>query len=193
MDADRRDVVSVLRDPMGLPSEFKEWMVKYVDLHLPTRKGQDGAQGPAGDVSVVSGSSNCELVSGLSVTVANLFGGNLSWDVPVGSDTLLDRTDPLNPAVLTDGVYAVSVTCVPATSITVGGYYELALLLDVNGTSASSQQTAESITANKYPVASCSVTYFIPAGGLINAIAFNHDGVNSVNFVLGTGAVAKIS
>lgn len=46
--AARENVVAALKDPMELPSEFKEWMVKYVDLHLPTRQGQAGPTGAVG-------------------------------------------------------------------------------------------------------------------------------------------------
>ncbi len=127
------------------------------------------------------------------VSIANAAFGSLTWDNKVSGSDLLDLSDPLNPTVVSDGVYAVTVTA-STDPISTGGYYTLYLTLDSTAEDAvAAHDSPPSIAAINNPFVSCSLTYFIPAGGIINASVYNGDGVNSVVFYIYTAIVQRIS
>ena len=153
----------------------------------------DGAGGsswaPAGGSSPTARAQ----YSGLGVSINDGASANLTWDTLAVGTALLDLTDPANPTVLTAGNYAVSVIFRPSDAMTAGGYYRADLELDeVNDDATLLQDSPAATAANTEPEQSLSLTYYIPAGGLINAIVHNHDGASTIHFGL-FGIIQKLS
>lgn len=128
---------------------------------------------------------------GNDVAVTNAGGGRLTWDTLFNGTALLDRSVPDQPAIITAGVYAVSVI-VAGTSLTVGGYFAANLELDWNG--------ADQLVTGSSPLAiggdtflTLGLTFAIPAGGVIVVGVTNRDGVSTRNFHLSTGYLQRLA
>lgn len=132
------------------------------------------------------------LGTGGATTIADNDSAALAWAKDLGDD-LLDLTDPTLPTAVADGVYAVTVLVIPQP-LTVAGFYVLTVELDPGGDGAFTQQTSVPSTAgNTRPVASCGLTYFVPAGGQIVAQVLNHDGSASRDFDISLAVVQRIA
>lgn len=130
------------------------------------------------------GSNAREQIRGNAVTIANGATGSLTWDTKLSGSDLLDLTDPANPAVITAGVYAVTIR-VGNFGLTVGGTFFAEFDLDLNGEDPEVIPTSPpSVAGQTHPTIVASMTYYIPAGGVINVTVGNNDGANAVDFTL---------
>ncbi len=114
--------------------------------------------------------TNWLQLSGAPVTFTDNDGGLLPFgSYGDGNAGLLDLTDPLNPVVMEDGVYAVTAVVRCEGVMAPDGLTRVALLLDRNGKAASAYFT---LTGNDAADAQMSFvtpsnTVYIPAGGII--------------------------
>ena len=135
-----------------------------------------------------------EELYGASVAIGNNDNGNLQWTTE-GGTALLDLTDPLNPTTPVAGVYAISVTARPAGPITVNGCFTLFLAIDTDGVDASiTQYSPLSATSNSNtPQVTATLVFYSPAGGVVNAVVTNLDGVGSVDYEINGAYVQRLS
>ena len=147
-----------------------------------TQVGSGGSQ-PAG-----------ELLNGGNVAIANNASANLTFGNHNSGPDLLDLTDPANPTVIAAGIYSVSVSISPNDAMTDGGIFSASLTLDANNAEATAiGSSPAAVTANLLPSLSLSLTYYIPAGGVIAVNVGNGDGVKSINFALQDAVVQRLS
>lgn len=134
-----------------------------------------------------------QLISGTVTSIPDGDNDFLYWDTKVSGDDLLDLTDPQQPTIVSDGVYAVtvSVECAP---LTVGGYYIPTLTLNAAGDNGNVfSSSPPSVTADQTPGVALSLTYFVPAGGQVIVTVSNFDGVSAVDFFLQAAVIQRIS
>jgi len=127
-----------------------------------------------------------ELILGNPVAIANGANGVLTWDSVVQGDTLIDISDPAAPTVIAAGVYGFFVYVIPGSNMTVGGVVRLKLSVDLNGDDYETDAlpSGPAATAQLKPAAVVPLTWYSPAGGLLEARAYNQDGVQDLSFVL---------
>jgi hypothetical protein len=126
------------------------------------------------------------------VSIANGAATALTWDA-INPQTILDLTDPTFPAVITAGIYAVSVGVGTSDPITVGGYYALDLTVGGAAAADTNADSPPSGAANQTPNTFIACTYYIPVGGGISLSCRNHDGAAARHFGLFEAAVQRIT
>lgn len=107
----------------------------------------------------------------------------------VRQDSLLDLTDPLNPTVITGGVYTVSVAVGAGSGVTAGKSAYVELDLDNLGDDAIVWSAIDLGLANR--AAALSLTYYVPAGGVF-FVGVIHD-VGSATIFQMSAAVVQLS
>lgn len=133
-----------------------------------------------------------EQITGDPVTITDGSSDKLTWDTKDSGTELLDLTDPANPVAVADGIYAVTVE-VNAAAITVGGFYTVTLALDTAGDDANvTVSSPPSTAAFGTPIVSVSLTYFIPAGGVLNVTVDSEDGASSVDYNITLASVQAV-
>lgn len=114
----------------------------------------------------------------------------LDWNHNAGP-SLLDLTNPQNPKVKADGIYAVTVTVVP-DPMTVGACYQLRLQKFVPFSAFVNVTSAPSTVTEVQPYTSASLTVFYSSGHIMAAQILNQDAV-AVNFGIAQADVQRIS
>lgn len=154
----------------------------------PTGAGATGPTGPTG----ASGDGQVFLrsnVTGDPTTCPSSIPTQLTWDNSSG-DAVLDTTDPAHPTALEDGIYSVTVTAAPQTPFTDLANYRLVLELDAATADANAIIDSPAAVSGgpesfDQPV---TLTFFVPAGGIIQATIFNFD-AGDQDFVLTASVV----
>lgn len=120
-----------------------------------------------------------ELLSGNTVTINAGAQGSLTWDSKDLGDDLLDLSAPANPTAINGGKYALTVTTGCDADLTVSAFYTLFVQMDASGDDAQAFTPSVSAAAPPFgrPDACISLTYYVPAGGVINVAVVNHDSV----------------
>jgi hypothetical protein len=136
-----------------------------------------------------------EQTLGVAVTIAGGDGGILDWSsAAVVGTALLDVTDPTTPLVVEGGVYAISVQVIPADDLTIGANYRLRVDLDNNGEDGLAIADSSPATADqRRPRLVVSLTYYVPAGGVLQAVLTNMDGVVSHGFLIALAIIQRLS
>lgn len=156
---------------------------------VPTQQANGQlSQAPGGGGSM----TQREYVVGNNVVIANGATEPMTWDTKSSGDDLLDLvSDPTQPSILVDGVYAVFVDILSANSLTVGGGCRASLLLDANGEDVFLGQSAPALGG--FPSAlSLSGVWYLEAGAVLYSEVINADGAVSRTFAL-TGYVQRLS
>lgn len=162
---------------------------------------------PDGTVSEVGGGggggssviTRQTMVNGSDVTINNGSTQELLWDGNSTGDELLDVTDPLSPAVVDTGVYAVSVAVNVDAAMTADGVYYVRFRLDLNGDVAeiravSAPAVTASIAEVSFPLV-LSMTRYIHAGidGGLSVRVTNKDGTQNLPFYLASAIIQRLS
>jgi hypothetical protein len=122
-------------------------------------------------------------------TIANNANANIAWELTSGS-SLLDLTTPDAPTVVTAGVYAVTVFTSTTAAMTANGRYEMAFDLDRDG---DDPQLVLIPGATSGPVrTTAALTYYCPAGAVLQVNIANKDGVASRDFTF-IGVIQRLS
>lgn len=122
------------------------------------------------------------VVSNPAVSIGNGSFAKLTWDDVQFGDTLLDLTDPENPAVLTTGIYAVTCYVTSTAALTAGGTYIAELDITTTDTSLTVQGTA---AAGVLPsTVTVGVTWYLQATTVLSVTVVNEDGASSRDFLL---------
>lgn len=130
--------------------------------------------------------------AGSNVAINNGAAGVLTWNSVFGTE-LFDRSTPSLPTALAAGIYAVSLAVSPST-ITVGGYYIVALEMDVAGDDASvTTYSPGSIAADPTPNIAVACAYYLPVGGQVRVTVTNFDGSVARNFQLAQANAQRIT
>lgn len=119
----------------------------------------------------------------------------LSWHKG-GRATLLDLTNPQNPAFLTSGIYAVQAFVYPESNMTLGGQYifDLNVWTGALGFTSQVQTSPPATAAIPAPkVGLTVVTHVDVPGGYIQALITNKDGGASIPFGIFDAYVQKIT
>lgn len=108
----------------------------------------------------------------------------LAWGARNGGTTdLLNLTVPTLPTVLTGGIYSVTLIAAATTAMTAGGWISTSLEMDQANDDA--QLTINSALASASlagPACLVTMTYYVPAGGIIAVSLSNVDGVQNLAF-----------
>jgi hypothetical protein len=133
------------------------------------------------------------FTGGAGAVIANTEFGSLRW-VKAAGDTLVTLTDPLAPVIVTAGVYAVAVYG-QVGSVTVGGYWTGELDLDLDGDDqflVAASGLSSVANSGSLPV-SLSLTYYIPAGGVVSFSAGNFDGTSARTFTIISAYIQRLA
>jgi len=127
-----------------------------------------------------------------STNIGNGFNADLPWAYLQG-DVLLDLSTPTLPTVIEAGIYAVTLG-VQGSALTVGGIYQVIFWMDQTGDSAMVVASSPpSVTADPDPEVTVAMTYYVPAGGILEVAVVNGDGVAARDFNLNSAVVQRIT
>lgn len=158
-------------------------IAQNVTAFLLNQLASGGSQ-PAGD----------QYFSSDSEAIASLGQGQLKWEKFEGPG-LMDLTDPLNPTIITAGIYALTVTVKSQTTITAAGYFDFFIHMDDSGETATAWGLSgvSPVGSNDESPATASLVWYCPAGAVVNCTVNNYDGVQSLTFTMGNGVLQRIS
>lgn len=124
-----------------------------------------------------------QLRDDTGTSVANGASQAISFGASISGTALVDLTDPVNPTIVTTGVYAIACFVAPSTAMTVGGNFDSFLTVDVDGEAAGSGMTSSlATTLQPSPWSESAVTYYLSVGVRLNITITNNDGVAAVTF-----------
>lgn len=139
------------------------------------------------------GSTAREQLSGNAVTIPASSNSLLTFDNALSGDTLVDLTDPSNPAIIDTGVYVVALYVSPDAPMTAGDAFQAILALDAAGENAQIAGANTAGTVTTFPYQPLTLAYYIPAGGTITANVFNLSAVTTYDFSIPGCVIQRIS
>lgn len=145
----------------------------------------------AGD-SKPSIDSNRSSYLGDPVAIPNNGMRSLTWDTLGSGQELLDRTNREWPTVKVAGRYAVTAIVAFEDEAIAVGRFHATLHLDQLHEDAVSEETKSEPTVDGRIVVSLTVTYFVPAGGVISVDVRNFDGALARTFLLREALIQRL-
>jgi hypothetical protein len=116
----------------------------------------------------------------------------LTWDFDDGPDALLNLTPATGPKVLASGIYAVTVWISLNADMTVGGTYDVGLVMASTAALTTFASSAPASTAQRRPRVCLTGIYYIPITETLTVTVTNQDGAATRGFAL-TGFVQRVT
>lgn len=135
-----------------------------------------------------------EQLQGSNVTIPDGNDASLTWDTKIAGSDLLDLSIPINPVIITAGIYAVTVYAGAGSAMTVGGWWNMFLELDQAG--ANFVAVIDQVIATaavRAPRFTLGLTGYLPAGAQLQVNVHNGDGASDLPFAIQFAQIQRIT